>query len=55
MYRALSYWVDRLPGGLLHTNIAASATFAAVSGSSVANGSDHRHGRVASVSPSRLQ
>ena len=36
MYRALSYWVDRLPGGLLHTNIAASATFAAVSGSSVA-------------------
>ncbi len=36
MYTALSYWLTRLPGGLLHTNIAASATFAAVSGSSVA-------------------
>ena len=36
MYTALSYWLYALPGGLLHTNIAASATFAAVSGSSVA-------------------
>ena len=36
MYTALSYWLNSLPGGLLHTNIAASATFAAVSGSSVA-------------------
>ncbi|MFV2090785.1 MAG: TRAP transporter large permease, partial [Pseudomonadales bacterium] len=36
MYTALSYWLYKLPGGLLHTNIAASATFAAMSGSSVA-------------------
>lgn len=36
MYRALSDWLSPLPGGLLHTNIGASALFAAVSGSSVA-------------------
>lgn len=36
MYRSLSDWLRRLPGGLLHTNIASSALFAAVSGSSVA-------------------
>jgi C4-dicarboxylate transporter, DctM subunit len=36
MYRALSDWLNPLPGGLLHTNIGASAMFAAVSGSSVA-------------------
>lgn len=36
MYAALSDWLGRLPGGLLHTNIAASSLFAAVSGSSVA-------------------
>ena len=36
MYRALSDWFSPLPGGLLHTNIVASALFAAVSGSSVA-------------------
>jgi C4-dicarboxylate transporter, DctM subunit len=36
MYRSLSDWLNPLPGGLLHTNIAASAMFAAVSGSSVA-------------------
>jgi tripartite ATP-independent transporter DctM subunit len=36
MYVALSDWLNRLPGGLLHTNIGASALFAAVSGSSVA-------------------
>ena len=36
MYRALSDWLNRLPGGLLHTNIGASALFSAVSGSSVA-------------------
>lgn len=36
MYRALSDWLSPLPGGLLHTNIGASAMFAAVSGSSVA-------------------
>lgn len=35
-YRALSIWVRWLPGGLLHSNIGASAIFAAVSGSSVA-------------------
>jgi C4-dicarboxylate transporter DctM subunit len=36
MYRSLSDWLGRLPGGLLHTNIGASALFSAVSGSSVA-------------------
>ena len=36
MYRALSDWLNPLPGGLLHTNIGASAMFSAVSGSSVA-------------------
>ncbi|HEY8565153.1 MAG TPA: TRAP transporter large permease [Beijerinckiaceae bacterium] len=36
LYRALNVWLDRLPGGLLHTNIAASGVFSAISGSSVA-------------------
>jgi tripartite ATP-independent transporter DctM subunit len=36
LYRALNLWLDRLPGGLLHTNIAASGVFSAISGSSVA-------------------
>ncbi|MBY6005289.1 TRAP transporter large permease [Salipiger bermudensis] len=36
LYRALSDWLRKLPGGLLHSNIGASAFFAAVSGSSVA-------------------
>ncbi len=36
MYSALAAWLTRLPGGLLHTNIGASALFSAVSGSSVA-------------------
>ncbi len=36
MYQSLADWLKRLPGGLLHTNIGASALFSAVSGSSVA-------------------
>lgn len=36
MYIALADWLNPLPGGLLHTNIAASTVFAAISGSSVA-------------------
>ncbi len=36
LYRVLSHWLSPLPGGLMHSNIAACATFAAVSGSSVA-------------------
>ncbi|WP_187775021.1 TRAP transporter large permease [Halomonas binhaiensis] len=36
MYQALAVWLNRLPGGLLHTNIGASSVFAAMSGSSVA-------------------
>ena len=36
MYRSLSVWLRWLPGGLLHTNILASALFAATSGSTVA-------------------
>ena len=34
MYIALSAWLGRLPGGLLHTNIGSCALFAATSGSS---------------------
>ena len=36
MYLALSHWLSWLPGGLMHTNIGASAMFAATSGSSAA-------------------
>jgi len=36
MYHSLADWLNPLPGGLLHTNIGASALFSAVSGSSVA-------------------
>ncbi|MCB2008441.1 MAG: TRAP transporter large permease [Rhodoferax sp.] len=36
MYKALDRWVGHVPGGLMHTNIAASAVFAATSGSSIA-------------------
>jgi len=36
LYRALNVWLDRTPGGLLHTNILASGVFSAISGSSVA-------------------
>ena len=36
MYVALDDWLRVLPGGLLHTNIAASTIFASISGSSVA-------------------
>lgn len=36
MFRGLSPWLARLPGGLLHTNIVGCTIFAAVSGSSAA-------------------
>jgi len=36
MYRSLAAWTSGIPGGLLHTNIASCALFAATSGSSVA-------------------
>ena len=36
LFRGLTPWMARLPGGLLHTNIAGSAIFAAISGSSAA-------------------
>ena len=36
MYEALARWLSWLPGGLMHSNIAACALFAATSGSSVA-------------------
>ncbi|WP_420398415.1 TRAP transporter large permease [Marinovum algicola] len=36
MYGALAIWLNRLPGGLLHTNIGCCSLFAATSGSSVA-------------------
>jgi TRAP-type C4-dicarboxylate transport system permease large subunit len=36
MYGAVSRWIAFLPGGLIHTNIASCAIFAACSGSSVA-------------------
>lgn len=34
--RALNVWLNRLPGGLLHTNMMSCAVFSAISGSSVA-------------------
>ncbi|MFC1930107.1 TRAP transporter large permease [Chloroflexota bacterium] len=36
LYESISLWLGRLPGGLLHTNVVASALFASVSGSTVA-------------------
>jgi C4-dicarboxylate transporter, DctM subunit len=36
LYRVLAHWLSRIPGGLLHSNIAACAIFSAISGSSVA-------------------
>ena len=36
MYRALSHWLSRMPGGLMHSNIGACTLFAATSGSSIA-------------------
>jgi tripartite ATP-independent transporter DctM subunit len=36
LYHALNVWLDRVPGGLLHTNILSCGVFSAVSGSSVA-------------------
>jgi tripartite ATP-independent transporter DctM subunit len=36
MYGALAKWLSWLPGGLMHSNVAACALFAATSGSSVA-------------------
>ncbi|MDD9876791.1 MAG: TRAP transporter large permease subunit, partial [Magnetovibrio sp.] len=36
MFRGLSPWLARLPGGLVHTNIVGCTVFAAVSGSSAA-------------------
>tara|TARA_B110000208_G_scaffold69623_1_gene89816 strand:- start:26313 stop:27596 length:1284 start_codon:yes stop_codon:yes gene_type:complete len=36
VYRAVSTWLTWLPGGLMHSNIGACATFAAISGSTVA-------------------
>ncbi|WP_235961188.1 TRAP transporter large permease [Falsiroseomonas selenitidurans] len=36
LYRSLNLWLNRMPGGLLHTNIVASGVFSAISGSSVA-------------------
>ncbi|RMH48940.1 MAG: TRAP transporter large permease [Alphaproteobacteria bacterium] len=36
MYAALDGWVNRIPGGLMHTNIASCTLFSATTGSSVA-------------------
>ncbi|MCR8725887.1 TRAP transporter large permease [Frigidibacter sp. ROC022] len=36
VYRSVSTWLTWLPGGLMHSNIGACATFAAISGSTVA-------------------
>jgi C4-dicarboxylate transporter DctM subunit len=36
LYKALNLWLNRVPGGLLHTNILSCATFSAMSGSSIA-------------------
>lgn len=39
LYNTMSKWLNRVPGGLLHTNILSSGIFAAISGSSVATAS----------------
>ena len=36
VYRSVSTWLSWLPGGLMHSNIGACASFAAISGSTVA-------------------
>ena len=36
LYKSLNLWFQRLPGGLLHTNIVSCSVFSAISGSSVA-------------------
>ena len=36
LYKSLNLWFQRVPGGLLHTNIASCSVFSAISGSSVA-------------------
>src|SRR5690606_22268904 len=36
MFRGLTPWVSRIPGGLIHANVLGCALFAAVSGSSTA-------------------
>ena len=36
LFRGLTPWMSQLPGGLLHVNVAGSAIFAAISGSSAA-------------------
>src|SRR5690606_30150039 len=36
MYDAMAVWLEKLPGGLLHTNIGTCTVFSATSGSSVA-------------------
>ncbi|WP_431281133.1 TRAP transporter large permease [Humitalea sp. 24SJ18S-53] len=36
LYKALGLWMNRVPGGLLHTNIMSCALFSAISGSSIA-------------------
>ncbi|QHE87356.1 TRAP transporter large permease [Hydrogenophaga sp. BPS33] len=36
LYRTLNIWMGRMPGGMLHTNIASCSVFSAIAGSSVA-------------------
>lgn len=36
LYKALNVWLNRLPGGLLHTNIVSCGVFSAINGSAVA-------------------
>ena len=53
MYGALVLWMPWLPGGLMHSNIAACAMFAATSGSSVATAATRsRSAAIPSVSSS---
>src|SRR5919106_5465673 len=44
LYRVLSLWLRPLPGGLMHSNIAACATFAAASGAAGGAGRTIRPG-----------
>ena len=55
VYHGLSKLVSRIPGGLLQTNIAGCAIFAAISGSSVVTGGLDRAGGAARTAEAQIR
>ncbi len=55
MYRSLSDWLNPLPGGLLHTNVASSALVLGGVGFLGRHRGDHRHGGAAVVQDAQVQ